>query len=153
MKDHGLKVVGSFIWGNKFDTPDSLHRLLDRIFELRLSHFQVGMFCPFPGTDLYKEVSNLIFVKDWSYYDIMHVTQFHPRMDPYTMQSTWIKAQKDIWSLSIMIKRLTEFFSPPINKLFCRLVTPFAEAEFKEYLDVLSTIYYRKAMQALPAEQ
>jgi radical SAM superfamily enzyme YgiQ (UPF0313 family) len=153
MKDHGLKVVAAFIWGNKFDSPDSLRRMLDRIFEIRPSHFQVGMLCPFPGTDLYQEVSDRIFVRDWSYFDIMHVTHFHPKMDPYTMQTTWLKAQKDVWSLSSMIKRRTEFFSPPINKLFYWLLTRFAEDEFREFLDFLAGIDYPKAMEALSARE
>ncbi len=147
MKDYGLKVVAAFIWGNKFDTPDSLRRLIDKIYEIRPSHFQVGILCPFPGTDLYREVYDRLFVKDWNYYDIMHVTHFHPRMDPYTMQTAWINAQKDMWSLSNMIKRRTEFFSPPINKLFYWIISRLAEGEFKEFLEFLQGIDYQKAME------
>lgn len=151
MKDHGLKVVAGFIWGSKFDTPDSLSRLIDKIFTIRPSHFHVGMLTPFPGTDLYDEVSDRIFVKDWSYFDIMHVTHFHPRMDPHTMQTAWLKAQKEMWSLPSMIKRRTEFFSPPINKLFYWLVTRFADGEFADFLTFLKGLDYKEGA-ATPAQ-
>ncbi len=144
MKDNGLKVCSSFIWGNKFDTPDSMWRLLDRIYSSRPSHFHVNILTPFPGTDLYDEVSDDIFVKDWSYYDLMHVTSFHPKMDPYTMQTTWIKAQKEMWSLYNMIKRRAEFFSPPINKLFYSVITSFVDSEFKDFLEFLEGVDYQK---------
>jgi radical SAM superfamily enzyme YgiQ (UPF0313 family) len=134
------------IWGNKFDTPDSLWRTLDGIYAIRPSHFQVGLLTPFPGTDLYNEVSDQIFVKDWSYYDLMHVTHLHPNIDPYTMQTTWIRAQKEMWSLPSMIKRRTEFFSPPINKLFYWVVARLADREFAEFLEFLKGVDYSNEM-------
>jgi radical SAM superfamily enzyme YgiQ (UPF0313 family) len=105
MKDHGLNVCTSFIWGNKFDTPDSIWRLLDSIYDIDPAHFHIGMLTPLPGTELYREVSDDIFIDDWSYYDLMHVTHFHPKMDPWTMQTTWLKAQKQMWSLRSLAKR------------------------------------------------
>jgi radical SAM superfamily enzyme YgiQ (UPF0313 family) len=140
MKDYGFNVCTSFIWGNKHDTPDSMWRLLDNIHELNPSHFHVGMLTPFPGTDLYREVRDDIFVDDWSYYDIMHVTHFHPRMDPWTMQTTWLKAQKKMWSLWNLGKRREHLFSPPINKFFYWVVSRFADGEFEDFLELLKRI-------------
>ncbi len=140
MKGYGFNVVTSFIWGNKFDTPDSIWRLLDNIYELEPAHFNVGMLTPFPGTDLYHQVRNDIFVEDWSYFDIMHVTHFHPTMDPWTMQKTWLAAQKQAWSLPSLAKRYRYIFSPPINKLFYWVISRFAEAEFAEFLEFLKGV-------------
>ncbi|MFC1707809.1 B12-binding domain-containing radical SAM protein [Planctomycetota bacterium] len=152
MKDYGFNVVTSFIWGNKFDTPDSMWRLLDNIYELDPSHFQVGLLTPFPGTALYEEVRDDIFVDDWSYYDVMHVTHFHPKMDPLTMQTTWLKAQKQMWSLRSLAKRYRTLFSPPINKLFYWVLSRFAEAEFADFLEFLKGVEKpRQAAQHAPA--
>jgi hypothetical protein len=115
-------------------------RLLDNIDEIAPSHFQVGMLTPFPGTALYQEVRDQIFVDDWSYYDLMHVTHFHPKMDPITMQRTWLKAQKEMWSLRSLGKRYKTVFSPPINKLFYWVLTRFADAEFAEFLEFLESV-------------
>jgi radical SAM superfamily enzyme YgiQ (UPF0313 family) len=137
MREYNLKACLSFIWGNKYDTPDSIWRLLDTIYAIHPAHFHISLLTPFPGTDFYNEVEKDIFTTDWRHYDLMHVTHFHPRMDPYTMQTTWIKAQKQIWSLSNMIKNRIEIFSPPINKFFYFLLTRFADGEFKDFLEFL----------------
>jgi len=137
MKGYGFNVCTSFIWGNKFDTPDSMWRLLDNIHELQPSHFHVAMLTPFPGTALYEEVKDQLLVDDWSYFDLMHVTHDHPKMDPVTMQKTWFEAQKQMWSLRSLAKRYRHLFSPPINKLFYWVATKFADAEFQEFLELL----------------
>lgn len=140
MKDNGINVCGGFIWGNKFDSPDSMQRLIENIYALKLSHFHIYMLTPFPGTDIYEEVKDQIFVKDWKYFDFMHVTHFHPLMDPYTMQKCWIDAQKHIWSMSEMLKRKTDFFSPPINKFFYWFINRFIDKEFSAFLDFLKEL-------------
>jgi len=137
MKAHGINVVTSFIWGNKFDTPDSIWRMLDNIYELEPAHFQIGLLTPFPGTDLYREVEDQLFVHDWSYYDVMHVTHFHPKMDPLTMQTTWLEAQRQMWSLPSLAKRYKTIFSPPINKLFYWVLSRRADGVFADYLEFL----------------
>ncbi|MEW5946538.1 MAG: radical SAM protein [bacterium] len=145
MKGHGLKVCASFVWGNRFDTVDSIWRLLDRIEEIKPAHFHIAQLTPFPGTDLYSEVSDRIFVNDWSYYDLMHVTHFHPKMDPYTMQKTWIEVQKEAWSLRRILERREELFSPPINKLFYWIITRRADVEFEDFLEFLKKVEYGEA--------
>ncbi len=140
MKGYGINVVTSFIWGNKLDTPDTIWRTLDNIDRIKPSHFQIGLLTPFPGTALYREVREDIFVDDWSYFDLMHVTHFHPKMDPLTMQSTWLKAQKEMWSLRNLAKRYQDLFSPPINKLFYWVMTQFAKGEFADFLEQLGQL-------------
>lgn len=140
MKSYGINVVTGFIWGSKFDTPDSIWRLLDGIYALNPAHFHVAMLTPLPGTALYNEVKNDIFVDDWSYFDLMHVTHHHPTMDPVTMQKTWIKAQKQMWSLPSLAKRYKNLFTPPINKLFYWVMTRFADGEFSDFLKFLEGV-------------
>ncbi len=137
MNDYGFKVVASFIWGNRFDTPDSMSRLIDGIYEVNPSHFNVGLLTPFPGTDFYNEVKKDIFVDDWSYFDTLHVTHFHPTMDPFTMQKTWMRAQKKMWSLWNIGRRYREIFSPPVNKLLLWAFTRLAERDFDDFLEML----------------
>lgn len=142
MRAHGLHVVASFIWGSKLDTPETLERLIEGIYAVRPTHFQIGLLTPFPGTELYGEVEDRIFVRDWSCFDIMHVTHYHPTMDPYTMQRTWLDAQKEIWSLRNMLGRRMEIFAPPINKLFYWVATRAGEREFRDYLPYLRALPY-----------
>lgn len=149
MNDHGLKVCAGFVWGNKFDTRDSIWRMLDRIEKLKIAHFHIAQLTPFPGTALYNEVADRIFVRDWSHFDLMHVTHFHPKMAPYTMQKTWIEAQKEMWSLPNILKRPAELFSPPINKFFYWIATRQADAEFKDFLRFLKRVDYKKEKKSL----
>ena len=54
------------------------------------------------------------------------------------MQTTWLRAQKQMWSLWNLGRRYRDLFSPPINKLFYWIVTRFAEAEFSDFLEFWS---------------
>ena len=56
------------------------------------------------------------------------------------MQTTWLRAQQDAWSLWNQAKRYQHIFSPPINKLFYWFITKFAEAEFADFLEFLKQV-------------
>jgi radical SAM superfamily enzyme YgiQ (UPF0313 family) len=70
--DHGMSVMGSFIFGFDYDTIDVFDKTDDfiRKSELEMPIFQI--LTPFPGTTLfnrfYKE--GRIITKDWSKYDL-----------------------------------------------------------------------------------
>ena len=55
--DHGICVLGSFIYGTDYDTPDSLRMLRDFIVGARIDTTYVKPLTPFPGTAVYDELS------------------------------------------------------------------------------------------------
>ena len=56
--DHGIAVLGSFIYGTDFDTRDGLLKLGDYISKSGIDAVSVKPLTPFPGTRLYERLKN-----------------------------------------------------------------------------------------------
>ncbi len=56
------------------------------------------------------------------------------------MQTTWLTAQKQMWSLASLAKRYRNVFTPPVNKLLYWVLTRFSDGEFAEFLEFLETV-------------
>jgi len=78
--NHGISIMGNFIFGLDEDHPDIFRKTLDAICKWELELAEFNIFTPFPGTPLYDflEKENRILTKDWSKYDIQHVV-FQPK--------------------------------------------------------------------------
>ena len=66
--DHGINIMGSFIYGTDYDTKESLLRLKDFVSESGIDKALVKPLTPFPGTRLYnrfKEENRLLDSAYW----------------------------------------------------------------------------------------
>jgi radical SAM superfamily enzyme YgiQ (UPF0313 family) len=72
LKDHGISVLATMIFGHDFDTKDTIRRTLDYLLDLDLISASLGILVPYPGTKLADrlEKQNRLLSKDWSLYDI-----------------------------------------------------------------------------------
>lgn len=72
LKDHGISVLATMIFGHDFETKDTLRRTLDNLLDLDLITASLGILVPYPGTKLAErlEKQNRLLSKDWSLYDI-----------------------------------------------------------------------------------
>jgi len=68
--DHGMAVIGSFIFGFEEDAPDIFPRTLNIIYTMELDSADFYILTPFPGTLLYNYLdrNGRIITKDWSKY-------------------------------------------------------------------------------------
>ena len=75
LKDHGIGVLAHMIFGNDFDTKESMAITLERLFELDVASASLGILVPYPGTTFTQnlEKQNRIFTKDWNLYDVHHL--------------------------------------------------------------------------------
>jgi len=80
IKEYGMAVIGSFIFGFDSDTPDIFDVTLEAIYELELDSVTCNILTPYPGTKLFErlEKENRILTRDWSKYDLGHVV-FKPK--------------------------------------------------------------------------
>ncbi len=81
--DHGIAVVGGFIFGTDSDNPDTFRRTLDFIIETGVDAVQLSIQTPLPGTELYRQLQQdgrlllTDYPADWEAYNI-----FEPVFQP-----------------------------------------------------------------------
>jgi len=75
LKDHGIGVLAHMVFGNDFDTRDTIRETLDKLLELDVTSATLGIIVPYPGTRLAEELEkqNRILTHDWNLYDIHHL--------------------------------------------------------------------------------
>lgn len=79
IRQHGIAVIGSFIYGMDRDTPDSIRRRADFILDSEIDTILGGFLTPNPGTALFKklqEEGRLLytdFPRDWSRFNWLEV--------------------------------------------------------------------------------
>ena len=80
LKDHGIAVLATMVFGHDFDTKDTIRRTLDYLLDLDLITASLGILVPYPGTRLADrmETQDRLLSKDWSLYDINNLL-FKPR--------------------------------------------------------------------------
>jgi radical SAM superfamily enzyme YgiQ (UPF0313 family) len=80
LKDHGIAVLAHMVFGNDFDTRDSIKETLERLNELDVASATLGIMVPYPGTKLAEDLEkeDRILTRNWDLYDIHHLV-FEPR--------------------------------------------------------------------------
>ena len=72
--DHGIMVIGGLIIGNDKDTPDSVRRMTEFVWESQIDGNEFQPLTPYPGTPLYDRLlaqGRLLYTKypeDWGRY-------------------------------------------------------------------------------------
>jgi len=110
LHDHGVYIIGSFIFGFDTDTPDVIKRTTEFCMRNNLEMCQFSTLTPFPDTRLYAEFrkSGRITSSDWSKYDAFHVV-YRPRlMSEDVLQRSVNQAYKDYYGLAPTLTRVCE---------------------------------------------
>jgi radical SAM superfamily enzyme YgiQ (UPF0313 family) len=79
LNDHGISVLAHMVFGNDFDTKESIAETLERLYELEIASATLGIMVPYPGTPLANDLEKegRILTKEWNLYDIHHLV-FQP---------------------------------------------------------------------------
>jgi len=109
MHDHGIVVLGAFVFGFDSDDKDVFKRTLDFVFDSKLDLVQFSILTPLPGTAVFKKLSSegRIIDTDWSKYDMTR-TVFKPALmtaDELQKGSMW--AWREFYSTGPILKRMT----------------------------------------------
>ena len=109
IKGHGIGVLAHMVFGNDFDTKETLQESIENLMKLEVVSATLGILVPYPGTKLASklEKQNRILTRDWDYYDIHHLV-YQPKnfsCDEFLEQMKNIRKQyfsvKNILSRSI----------------------------------------------------
>jgi len=138
----GISIEGAFVFGLDGDDESVFEKTVDFTIRTRLEAAQFGVLTPFPGTQLYRRLTeeNRIFDPDWSKYSISRVVYHPKKMSPAVLQEGFNWAWKDFYSLKSIVSRLglrTNPFIWALNWNIRRRVDSFLERQQKPGVNVL----------------
>jgi len=107
IRDYGMAVNGSFIFGFDKDTPNIFDKTIDVIDDLDLDVAICDILTPYPGTPLYSrlEKQKRILTKDWSKYNTLNVVFKPKNMTKEELLEGTHKVLRGIYSYSKTLKR------------------------------------------------
>jgi len=80
LNEHNIAVQAHMVFGNDFETKETLNETIERLNELDIASATLGIMVPYPGTKLAQnlEQEKRILTRDWNLYDIHHLV-FEPK--------------------------------------------------------------------------
>jgi len=143
IKDYGIRIFGSFIFGSDHDDKTVFKKTVDFCHEADIDFPTFSALTPYVGTEVRKELEdgNRIFNNNWDHYDGTHVVFYPKNMSPYELQQGIISAYENFYSG----KKILHHFGK--GELFYGFETFYVRFLFKniirqneEYLDYLDGI-------------
>ena len=113
-RDQGIMVVGTFVFGYDYDTPDTIRQVLDFSLEQKLCLAHFNPLFPTPGTPLYNRLAGekrLRFDRWWLSNEYRYgEAMFHPtRMTPEQLSEGCLQARIEFNRYSVYVKRAMDF--------------------------------------------
>ena len=111
MHDHGLAVVGSFIFSPRYSTPESIDRTVEFAIRHRIDAIQIFILTPFPGSEIfeqYRDRGDLVltnFPEDWEAYNGFAVVYKTTTMTDEQMYRKMFESYKRFSRLGTSITR------------------------------------------------
>jgi radical SAM superfamily enzyme YgiQ (UPF0313 family) len=108
LHDHGVRVLGCFVFGLDGDGPDVFERTVELVQRARIDLVRYAIATPFPGTRLHEALraEGRIVETDWDLYDGEHVV-FRPRgMTPERLYDGHRWAYRETYRLGKIFGRL-----------------------------------------------
>lgn len=116
LHDNGIAIVGSFIFGQDHDNPDTIERTVDFIKEAQIDAVQLCIQTPIPGTELYQKLEEegrlrlTNYPQDWDAYNMFSLTYELNHLSEDELYHKLFTAYKEVSSFFPSLKRgLTTF--------------------------------------------
>lgn len=108
LHDHGIGVLGSFVFGFDGDDESVFDRTVEFINGAKVDAAQFSILTPFPGTKLYDTLheQGRITDTDWSHYDGLHVVYQPERLSAADLLAGTKNAYTQVYSFGTMFRRL-----------------------------------------------
>jgi radical SAM superfamily enzyme YgiQ (UPF0313 family) len=107
--NHGMSIVGSFIFGFDTDTPDVFNKTKETVNDWEIDLADFGLLTPYPGTPLFDklEKEGRILTKDWAKYTMDNVVFKPKNMSKEGLYNGYKRMGKEFYSTPSIIKRTT----------------------------------------------
>ena len=108
LHDHGIVVLGAFVFGFDSDDKDVFKRTVDFIYDAKIDLAQFTNLTPLPGTHLHKKLlsENRIIDTDWRKYDTENVVFKPAQMSVDELQEGSGWAWREFYSRGSIIRRM-----------------------------------------------
>lgn len=109
--DHGIAIVGCFIFGTDTQSNDVFRRTIDFVLENDIDAVQLTIQTPLPGTAFYQQLAseNRILLNnypnDWKHYTIFEPVFQTKNMTPEEVYAGLVSAYKEVSSFKSSLKR------------------------------------------------
>ncbi|MBV8724534.1 MAG: B12-binding domain-containing radical SAM protein [Candidatus Eremiobacteraeota bacterium] len=99
LRDLGVMVNGSFVFGMDHDGPDVFDRTTAWAIEQGIETATFHILTPYPDTELYKrmEAANRILHRNWDLYDTRHVVFAPELIEPAALERGYRRAYRDFY--------------------------------------------------------
>jgi radical SAM superfamily enzyme YgiQ (UPF0313 family) len=114
VRDHGLIIYGTFVFGYDNDTPDTINEALNFATKQRLFIANFNHLMPYPGTPLYEELmreGRLLYDRWWldPSYRFGHAVFSPVRMSPGELTRACLRARLEFNCCGSIMKRAVDF--------------------------------------------
>jgi radical SAM superfamily enzyme YgiQ (UPF0313 family) len=111
LHDHGIAIVGCFIFGSDGQNKDAFRRTIDFVLENGIDAVQLSLETPFPGTAFYEQIkkeNRLLltdYPNDWRHYTIFEPVFKMNSMSPREAYEGLLDAYAEVSSFKASLKR------------------------------------------------
>ncbi|MBS7633599.1 B12-binding domain-containing radical SAM protein, partial [Candidatus Bathyarchaeota archaeon] len=111
INQHGIAVLGAFIYGMDSDTPEKLRARTDYILKSGIDVMQVTYLTPLLGTRLFNKLKDeqrlryTNFPSDWVHYDMTEVTHTPQSMTPTELAEAMDECTRRLYSSGTIRKK------------------------------------------------
>lgn len=108
LHDHGITVMGCFVFGLDHDTPAVFRETVDFAVDAGIDLPRFAIATPFPGTPLFRrlEEEGRLLTRDWELYDAQHVVFRPAQMSVEELQQGHERAWRSAYSWRSIARRL-----------------------------------------------
>lgn len=118
LHDFGIGILGSFVFGFDEDNEEVFGETVEFVNRAKLDAAQFSILTPFPGTDLFDDLSQQGRITDtnWDHYDGSHVVYKPAHLSVQTLMDGFKSAYQQAYSYKSILARLgPSFMSKPIS--------------------------------------
>jgi len=111
LHDHGIAIVGCFIFGSDGQTKDAFRRTIDFVLETGIDAVQLSLETPLPGTAFYQQIKDenrlllTDYPNDWRHYTIFEPVFKMYGMSPREAYDGLLEAYAEVSSFKASLKR------------------------------------------------
>ncbi len=111
LHDHGIAIVGCFIFGSDGQTKDAFRRTIDFVLENGIDAVQLSLETPLPGTAFYQQIKDenrlllTDYPNDWRHYTIFEPVFKMNGMSPREAYEGLLEAYAEVSSFKASLKR------------------------------------------------
>lgn len=114
INQHGIAVLGAFIYGMDSDTPSALRRRTNYILSSGVDVMQTTYLTPLPGTRLFtmlKDEGRLLytdFPSDWFRYDMTQVTHHPLLLKPHELRAAMAESNRRLYNWLTLYRKFVK---------------------------------------------